>query len=74
MEDGGTRVKVTRTGTSDGTRPTNKSETHTFGKIGSEVFVQLVKVGFGDYDGVQRGIISTLVWRTPRLERAVLIA
>ena len=56
---------VTRTGTSDGAWQTKESETHTFGKIGSEVFLQLVKVGFGDYDGVQRGVISTLVWWAP---------
>jgi len=67
-------VRITGAGASDGAGPTDESETHTFGEIGSEIFVQLVKVGFGDDDGIQGGVISTLVWGAPRLERAVLIA
>ena len=53
---------------------TGKSGTRTFCEIGSEILVQLVKVGFGDDNGVQRRVISALVRRAPRLERAVLIA
>ena len=64
---------VTRTDTPDKMRPTNESGTHTFSKIGSKIFVQLVKVGFGDDGRVQRGVISILVRRTLWLERAVLI-
>lgn len=55
-------------------RTTNKSEVHTFGEIGSEILVQLVKVCFGDDNGIQRRIIGALVRRTLWLERAVLIA
>ena len=71
---GETRATVTRADASDGTQPTDGSETHTFGEVGGEILVEFVKVGFGDDDRIQRGVISTLVWGTPELERAVLIA
>ena len=74
VEDEEARAMVTRANASDSTRSTGESGTHTFGEIGSKVFVQLVKVGFGDDDRVQRGVISTLVRRTLWLECAVLIA
>ena len=74
VEDGETRAMVTRANASDNTRSTDESGTHTSSEIGSEIFVQLVKMGFGDDGGIQRGVISTLVWRTLWLERAVLIA
>ena len=52
----------------------DKPATHTFGEIGSEILVQLVKVCFGDDKGIQRRVIGALVRRTLWLERAVLIA
>lgn len=71
LEDG--EGRVTKGNTSNDMGATDKSETRTFGEIGSQILVQLIKVGFGDDNGVQRRVIGTLVWRTPWLERAVLI-
>ena len=70
MEGGG----VTKADIPNKTQAKDKPGTHTFGKIGSKILVQFVKMGFGDDNGVQRRIIGTLVRGASRLECAVLIA
>lgn len=59
---------------SDDAQTRGKSGTHTFGEIGGKILVQLVKVGFGDDDGIQRRVDSILVRRALWLEGAALIA